>query len=239
MARSMVQRAPLFNGNRPSGRRYPGGVAYRRAGLAASTGGGCPTPAGDKGPHRETADRRPAFRRRACGRACQGGARPPRGRDRLRQQPAERMAAFVRASRHREGDRTPCRQGGLERLAASVARGSRTGPGRGDATPGIPRACMAGVETRQRADRVFSERRLRRAGLRLCCAPARCPAGANAMSMPRLAHADDRTGVRGRLPGGHGAGQIRARARGQTPPSVPAVRIRPCPRRQLALVMRP
>lgn len=236
MARSMVQRAPLFNGNRPSGRRYPGVVAYRRAGPRCTDRGRMSYPGRVQGPHRETADHRPAFRRRA--RAGQGGAHPHRGRDRLRQQPAERMATFVRACRHGEGHRTPYHQGGPERRAASVARAPAPIPP-GAATPGTPRACMAGVETWQRADRVFSERRLRRAGLRLCSSSARCPAGANAMSMLCLAHPDDRTGVRGRLPGGHGAGQIRAGARGQTLPSVPAVRIRPCPCRQLALVMRP
>lgn len=210
-------------------------------GLGAPTGGGCPAPAGCKGAHRETADHRPAFRRRACGRACQGGARPPRGRDRLRQQPAERMATFVRACRHGEGDRTPCRQGGPERSAASVARAPapvRSRPG-GAATPGIPRACMAGGETRQRADRVFFGRRRRRAGLASvahlrAARPGRTQCPCSALPIPMTGPV---SGVGCRA--GTGRGRFARGRGGQTPPSVPAVRIRPCLRRQLALVMRP
>jgi len=138
---------------------------------------------------------------------------------------------------------------GIERHVVRAARNGgrhpspgfphRSGPGRGPAPPGIPRARMAGVETRQRADRAFSERRLRRAGLRLCSSSARCPAGASAMSMLCLAHADDRLLPFGAAEAGTGRGRFARGRGGQTPPSVPAVRIRPCPRRQLALVMRP
>ncbi|ANB33475.1 hypothetical protein M2324_003292 [Rhodovulum sulfidophilum] len=164
-----------------------------------------------QGPHRETADHRPLFVvalgpvRAALARLAEGAGFASSLPSEWRRSSA-RLIIVKGIERHvvkaaRNGGRHP-----------SPGLPHRSGPGRGAATPGIPRARMAGVETWQRADRAFSGRGLRRAGLRLCSSSARCPAGANAMSMLRLAHADDRTGVR-RSRGGHGAGQIRAGAK--------------------------